>query len=84
VTVDGHGEQGICYGDSGGPILWQKNEMSRPVIVGTEQWGDSSCVDQDHLARIDRVLDFVDSIMVEELPPSLRGVQRCSRNGGLW
>ena len=43
VIVDGKGEH-ICYGDSGGPILWQPDADTAPVLVGTEQWGDSSCV----------------------------------------
>ena len=54
------GEQGICYGDSGGPILWQPDADTAPVLVGTEQWGDSSCVDVDHLTRVDVVAAWVD------------------------
>lgn len=71
VSVDGKGEQGICYGDSGGPILWQPDAETPPVIVGTEQWGDSSCVDVDHLTRVDVVADWVDSKIAEGLPPVL-------------
>jgi len=64
VTVDGHGQQGICFGDSGGPILYQAGPAAAVVIVGTEQWGDESCVDVDHLTRVDVVAPWVD----EKLP----------------
>jgi hypothetical protein len=69
VTVDGHGEQGICYGDSGGPIVWQPEEGVAPVVVGTEQWGDSTCVDVDHLTRVDKMADWVDETLSGGLPP---------------
>lgn len=72
VVVDGHGKQGICYGDSGGPILWQDNIKSNPVIVAIEQWGDSSCVDRDYLVRVDLVADWVTSIANGDLPSTLK------------
>ncbi|MCK5688716.1 trypsin-like serine protease, partial [Myxococcota bacterium] len=71
VSVDGHGEQGICYGDSGGPIIWQATPESDPVVVGTEQWGDPSCVDQDHLTRLDYVANFVDATIAAAPAPTL-------------
>lgn len=61
VTVDGHGDQGICYGDSGGPVIYQPSAHIDPVVVGTEQWGDSSCVDQDHLTRVDVVAAWLEN-----------------------
>lgn len=71
VQVDGKGEQGICYGDSGGPILWQPDAETAPVLVGTEQWGDSSCVDVDHLTRVDVVAAWVDEKIAAGFPPVL-------------
>ena len=55
--VDGHGESAVCNGDSGGPSLWT---MPDGVIrvMGTVSWGDPSCVDQDHFARVDDNCDF--------------------------
>ncbi|MFC1610159.1 trypsin-like serine protease [Myxococcota bacterium] len=71
VTVDGHGREGICYGDSGGPIIWQPDEITDPVVVGVESWGDSSCVDRDHLTRVDKAAAFVDEVLSQSLPPPL-------------
>lgn len=87
VSVDGHGEQGICYGDSGGPILWQPSADVPPVIVGTEQWGDSTCVDVDHLTRVDLMADWVDEVLQPGLPPTFEkcmgeeeGERRCDED----
>ena len=40
ISVDGLGERGLCFGDSGGPIIWQPSEAYEPVVLGMEQWGD--------------------------------------------
>ncbi len=58
-VVDGHGEAAVCNGDSGGPSLWT---MPDGVIrvMGTVSWGDPSCVDEDHFARVDDSCDFFD------------------------
>ncbi len=72
ISVDGHGIQGICYGDSGGPILWQADVDSPVLVLGTEQYGDSSCVDRDYLTRVDYVADWVDEITANGLPAPLQ------------
>jgi hypothetical protein len=51
IFVDGRGEQGICYGDSGGPIIGLADD-GNPVVLATESTGDSSCVDIDQLTRL--------------------------------
>jgi len=58
-TVDGGGQRGICFGDSGGPLL--VSVSGNTVVAGVESNGDSSCVDVDHLTRLDRVQDWIDS-----------------------
>jgi MYXO-CTERM domain-containing protein len=68
IVVDGRGEQGICYGDSGGPVIWEG--PNGPVVLGVESWGDPTCVDRDYLTRLDAVYDdFIVPIMNGELPP---------------
>ena len=57
-TVDGQGQQGICFGDSGGPLLVSIG--GHTVVAGVESNGDSTCVDVDHLTRLDRVQDWID------------------------
>jgi len=61
-TVDGHGEAGVCYGDSGGPGLWTMPGGGVRVI-GTLSWGDEYCAEQDHFLRVDRVCDFLDPLV---------------------
>ena len=58
-TVDGGGQRGICFGDSGGPLL--VTVSGNTVVAGVESNGDSSCVDVDHLTRLDQVRDWIDA-----------------------
>ena len=71
LTVDGNGLQGLCYGDSGGPVIYQADADTPPVVLGTEQWGSSSCVDKDHLSRVDKLAAWVDELLAQPLPEPL-------------
>lgn len=74
ITVDGHGEQGICYGDSGGPLL--AITAGAVVVLATERTGAASCVDVDYLTRTDgAVAAWIDAIMDSELPAALVSCQ---------
>ena len=57
VIVDGRGDQGICFGDSGGPLIGLSEE-GYPVLVGVESGGDATCVDIDRLTRVDVFYDW--------------------------
>lgn len=57
LIVDGHGEQGICYGDSGGPILGQIGGSAQ--IIGIESKGSSSCLGRDLVIRLDRIAGWL-------------------------
>ncbi len=62
--VDGYGESGICYGDSGGPSL---RTMADGVVrtIGCLSWGAQLCAHQDHFVRTDTECDFIN----EHVPP---------------
>jgi hypothetical protein len=62
IVVDGHGQRGICFGDSGGPLFIHVGN-GEPVIAGVESHGDSSCVDQDFETRLDMATDWIDQQM---------------------
>jgi hypothetical protein len=67
IVVDGQGRQGLCFGDSGGPVIGVLGPG--PVVMGVESWGDQSCVDVDHLTRTDVDPDFIRSILDGGAPP---------------
>ncbi len=55
--VDGRGIGSVCYGDSGGPSLRRVNGELR--VFGTVSWGDESCRDHDHYARLDSIQNWM-------------------------
>jgi len=62
LVVNGWGQQGICFGDSGGPLFAHVGN-GEPVIMGVESHGDSSCVDQDFETRLDQAESWIDTQM---------------------
>jgi hypothetical protein len=45
------GDQGTCYGDSGGPIL--RHMGTTEVVVGVTSWGDVPCASMGFYYRVD-------------------------------
>ena len=45
------GDEGTCYGDSGGPTFWE--EGSTRTLVATTSWGDARCVTSEFNYRVD-------------------------------
>lgn len=68
IVVDGRGVQGICYGDSGGPLIDVAADGS-PVVMAVESFGDDSCVDLDTMVRLDAIFDWIGPILEGQLPP---------------
>lgn len=61
-VVNGHGQRGICFGDSGGP-LFVNADTGDPIIIGVESHGDASCVDEDFETRLDQAVTWIDGEM---------------------
>ncbi len=58
IVVDGRGDQGICYGDSGSALI-DLDAAGDPVVLAVESWGDESCVDIDHMTRLDPIFAWI-------------------------
>jgi hypothetical protein len=61
LTVDGQGAHGACWGDSGGPAMVIASDTTVRV-AGDLSWGDPSCLDQDHYARTDTQVEWIESL----------------------
>ena len=59
VTIDGRGERGVCFGDSGGPLMVMDDDGSVRVI-GDLSYGDSSCVGRDNYTRVDLRREWIE------------------------
>lgn len=68
VVVDGRGDQGICFGDSGSGLI-DLDAAEQPVVLAVESNGDASCVDIDHMTRLDPVWDWIAPVLEGVLPP---------------
>ncbi|MCA9538406.1 MAG: trypsin-like serine protease, partial [Myxococcales bacterium] len=68
IVVDGHGQQGICFGDSGGPVMANIGIGGAPVVLGVESWGEQSCVGEDHLTRLDPIAAWIDGLTPDAEP----------------
>lgn len=58
LQTDGRGMEGVCGGDSGGPVFVLASDGSTRV-AGTLFGGDSSCVGVDNWTRTDAHADFI-------------------------
>ncbi len=89
LVVNGMGQRGVCFGDSGGPVL-VIDSANAPRLAGVLSWGDSSCVDYDRYARADLALEWIESFTgptpVPEGAPcgSFDAVGRCSGARAIW
>ena len=72
VVVDGRGEQGLCFGDSGGPVI-TLNQRSAPVMLGVEHGGDDSCVGTDYLTRLDPLASWINDAIEFTTPETPLG-----------
>lgn len=86
LVVDGQGVMGLCFGDSGGPVMADLG--NGPVVLGVESSGDASCVDVDRLTRLDVAVEFIAGIAAGELPADpcagLDYLGRCNGTTAEW
>ena len=60
LTIDGEGTHGVCFGDSGGPVMVIASDSSIRV-AGSLSYGDQNCVGQDSFTRVDSYRDWIES-----------------------
>ncbi len=60
LTIDGEGKRGVCFGDSGGPLLIIADDGSVRV-AGALSNGDETCLGRDRFTRMDVYRPWVES-----------------------
>ncbi|MEL6177933.1 MAG: trypsin-like serine protease, partial [Myxococcota bacterium] len=88
ITIDGEGERGVCFGDSGGPLMVIASDGT-VRIAGVLSGGDGSCVGRDNYTRVDVFRDWIESYtgptVVEGAScGEVDDVGRCLNNQALW
>ncbi|MFN3198638.1 MAG: S1 family peptidase [Bradymonadia bacterium] len=85
LFTDGEGVQGLCHGDSGGPLLAQGEQG--PMIMAVLHRGNSSCVDKDKLTRVDAIVDWIDASAAGAPPGACDGLDyfgACEGRTAVW
>ncbi len=77
LVVNGNGQRGICFGDSGGPLL-AMSTAGAPVVLAVESNGEESCLGRDNMTRLDVLGPWIEPIA--EHPGSSDPVDGASTN----
>ena len=88
VVINGMGERGVCFGDSGGPVMVLASD-STVRVLGDLSYGDPSCVGRDRYTRVDRIADWVEGFtgptVVEGAPCGrITPIGECSGATAVW
>ncbi len=59
LTIDGQGRRGVCFGDSGGPVMVVATGGTVRV-AGALSNGDGNCVGRDNYTRVDVYRDWIE------------------------
>jgi hypothetical protein len=68
ISIDGEGRRGVCFGDSGGPLMIR--EGGQVYVLGALSNGDPSCVGVDNYARVDEGRPWIESNVGPLEPPA--------------
>lgn len=60
ITVNGEGRRGVCFGDSGGPLLAIVDNQVR--VRGVLSFGDPECTNFDNFSRVDNRRAFIEQM----------------------
>ncbi len=87
ISIDGQGRRGVCFGDSGGPLMIR--EGGQVYVLGALSNGDPSCVGVDNYTRVDMGRSWIESNVGPTTPPpdpcmgeTLAG--RCDGTTAVW
>ena len=58
TTIDGEGVRGVCFGDSGGPLMVARDGSVR--VIGALSHGDESCLGRDNYTRVDLARSWIE------------------------
>ena len=92
LTINGEGQHGVCFGDSGGPVMIIAADGSARV-AGALSNGDGNCVGYDRFTRVDTyrdwILSYIGEVPVVDPPePECGGVAtafgRCDGDRLVW
>lgn len=92
LTINGEGRHGVCFGDSGGPVMVIAADGSARV-AGALSNGDGNCVGLDRFTRVDTyrewILSFIGEVPVVDPPePECGGAAtafgRCDGDTLVW
>ncbi|UJR86775.1 S1 family peptidase [Sandaracinus amylolyticus] len=79
TTIDGMGERGVCFGDSGGPLM-VVGEDSSVRVIGALSYGDPDCVGRDNYTRVDLAREWIEE-NIGETPDPIEGCDGVTEAG---
>ena len=88
LTIDGEGRRGVCFGDSGGPVMTVAEDGTIRTL-GVLSNGDGSCVGKDNFTRVDYYRDWIEghtgvTIIDNAGCGQVDAIGRCGNGSARW